>query len=63
MIDEMTKKILKLPDKVATIVGKTFAVRGDDFTLSDDEALGRIRDLLESIDPEIISRTKNKRLP
>lgn len=63
MVEEMTRKILKLPDKVAAIVAKTYAVCGDDFKLADDQALVRIRDLLEGIDPEIISRNKNKRLP
>lgn len=63
MVTDLTKKILKLPDQIATIVAKTFAVRGDDATLSDDQALVRIRDLLESIDEKIIDRNKNKRLP
>lgn len=62
MVDDLTKKILKLPDQVARIVARTYAVCGDDFKLSDEEALIRIRDLLEAIDPEIINRAKKKRL-
>ena len=62
MVDEMTRKLLKLPDQIATIVGRTFAFRGDGFIVSDDEALNKIRDLIESIDPEILERNKNKRL-
>lgn len=57
-----TLKIVKFPERVAAIVAKTFAVRGDDYSLSDDEALVRIKDLLEELDPEIIARNKNKRL-
>jgi len=63
MVEEKTEQIIKLADRVATIVGKTFAVLGDDTEISDDQALVRIRDLLEVIDPEIIHRNKNKRLP
>lgn len=57
-----TMKLLKFPERVAAIVGKTFAVRGDDYKLADDEALMRIRDLLEELDPKILERNKNKRL-
>lgn len=53
---------LKFPERVAAIVGKTYAVRGDDFKLSDDEALTRIRDLLDELDDQIIARNKQKRL-
>lgn len=63
MADEMATKLLRLPDKIAAIVGKTFAVRGDDADLSDEQALIRIRDLIEEIDEKIIDRNKKKRLP
>lgn len=63
MVGDVTKLILKLPEQVARVVGKTFAACGDDAKLTDDQALIRIRDLLEAIDPEIINRNKNKRLP
>jgi hypothetical protein len=54
--------ILKFPERVAAIVGKTYAVMGDDFKLADDEANMMIRDLLEEYDEGIIRRNKNKRL-
>lgn len=62
-VDDQTKKILKLPAQVAAIVARTYTVCGDDAKLDDNEALVRIRDLLESIDPAIIDRNKKKRLP
>jgi hypothetical protein len=52
-----------LPDKIAAIIGKTYLVRGDDpKTMPDDEAITRIRNLLEELDERIIERNKNKRL-
>ncbi len=53
---------LKFPERVAAIVGKTYAVMGDEFKLSDDEALTRIRDYLDELDETIIERNKKKRL-
>ena len=55
-------QLLRLPEKIAAVIGKTYAVRGDDATLADDEALLRIRDLLEEYDASIVERNKNKRL-
>lgn len=55
-------KVIRLPDRIAAIVGKTYAVMGDGAKLADDEALTRIRDLLEELDPKLIERNKNKRL-
>jgi hypothetical protein len=63
MAADITRNVAKFVERVATIVGKTFAVRGDDAKLDDSEALIRIRDLLDEIDPKIIERTKNKKLP
>lgn len=60
--EELAVLLQKLPDRVASIVGKTFAVMGDAAQLADDEAISRIRDLLLEIDPETIDRNKNKRL-
>lgn len=60
--EEEAVKVLRLPERIAAIVGKTFAEMGDGAELSDDEALGRIRDLLFDIDPNIIERNKRKRL-
>lgn len=65
MVKEIKKQAadyLKFPERVAAIIGKTYAVRGDDFKLEDDVALTRIRDLLEELDDGIIERNKNKRL-
>lgn len=53
---------MKLPERIASIVGKTYAVMGDDFKLADDEALTRIRDLLDELDSTLIERNKKKRL-
>ena len=53
---------MKFPERIAAIVGKTYAVMGDDFKLSDDEALTRIRDLLDELDDSLVERNKKKRL-
>lgn len=53
---------LKFPERVAAIVGKTYTVMGDDFKMADDEALTRIRDLLDALDDTLIARNKKKRL-
>lgn len=54
---------LRFPERVAAIVGKTYSVRGDDpKVIPDDEALTRIRDLLDELDNTLIERNKNKRL-
>lgn len=62
MAEEYAKKLAKLPDRVAAIVGKTYSERGDAFELADDQAMGMIRDLLFELDETIIERNKNKRL-
>jgi hypothetical protein len=54
--------LVKLPERIAAIVGKTYVVMGDDAKLEDDVALMRIRDLLDQLDPKLIERNKNKRL-
>ncbi len=54
--------LVRLPERIAAVVGKTYSVMGDDFKLSDDEALTRIRDLLEELDGTLIERNKKKRL-
>lgn len=61
MVDEMTTKILRLPDRLAAIVRETYDVLGDDFRLSDDIAIKKIRDLIEEIDPEIIHNSRKKK--
>ena len=64
---EYATKLAKLPDRIAAVVGKTYAVMGDaawdeDRHLADNEALAMIVDLLEELDETIIERNKNKRL-
>ena len=60
--DEYAVKAAKLPDRIAAIVGKTYAEQGDAATLADDEALMKIRDYLNELDETLIPRNKNKRL-
>jgi hypothetical protein len=60
-VDERTKRYLKLPDAVARVIAQTFVVCGDDAKLSDDVALQQIRDLLEEIDPEILTRIRDRK--
>jgi hypothetical protein len=60
--DDYAAKVAKLPDRVAAIVGKTYAEIGDAATLADDTALMMIRDLLFEIDDTLIERNKGKRL-
>lgn len=60
--EEYAVKIAKLPDRIAAIIGKTYAEQGDASVLADDEALMKIRDLLNELDETLIPRNKNKRL-
>lgn len=60
--EDQATKLAKLPDRIAAVVGKTYAVRGDAFEMADDEALGRIQDLLNEYDETVIDRNKGKRL-
>lgn len=60
--DEYAAKVTKLPDRIAAIIGKTYAEMQDAATLADDEALMMIRDLLLEIDDTLIERNKKKRL-
>jgi hypothetical protein len=61
-VKKQSLDLIRFPERVAAILGKTYAVMGDDFKLADDEALTRIRDLLEELDPTLIDRNKRKRL-
>ncbi len=61
-VKKQAKDFLQFPERVAAIVGKTYAVMGDDFKMADDEALARIRDLLDELDDKLIARNKKKRL-
>jgi hypothetical protein len=60
--EEFALKAAKLPERVAAIVGKTYAEMGDAATLADDEAVMMIRDLLLELDDTLIKRNKHKRL-
>ncbi len=60
--EEYAVKASKLPDRIAAIIGKTYAEMGDAAQLADDEALMMIRDVLLELDPTLIERNKNKRL-
>lgn len=60
MVDEMTGKVLRLPGRIAAIVKQTYAVLGDDFKISEDVALEKIRDLLEDIDPAILQKQRKR---
>jgi hypothetical protein len=62
MPEEQAVRLRKLPERIASIIGKTYAEQGDACKLADDEAVGMIRDLLLELDPEIIERNKNKKL-
>ncbi|MET0466775.1 MAG: hypothetical protein ABW007_26680 [Chitinophagaceae bacterium] len=55
-------KLAKLPDRIAAVIGKTYAVKGDGFEIADDQAVMMIRDLVEELDDTLIERNKNKRL-
>jgi len=59
---EYANRLARLPDRIAAIVGKTYAEEGDAATLSDDEAIMMIRDLLAELDDTLIERNKRKRL-
>jgi hypothetical protein len=59
----LASRLEKFPAEVATIIGKTYAVRGDSAPLADDEALSRLRDLLiDQFGEEVIVQNKDKRL-
>ena len=60
--EEYAVKVAKLPDRIAAIVAKTYAVMGDGAQLADDEALMMIRDRLDELDATLIPRNQHKRL-
>lgn len=62
LAEEYAVGLAKLPDRIAAIIGKTYAERGDAFELADDTAVGMIRDLLNELDATIIGKNKHKRL-
>lgn len=52
--------VYHLCERIAIIVGKTYAECGDSATLPDDVALMMIRDLLLALDESIIERNKDR---
>lgn len=63
--EEQAVKLAKGYDRIAAVVAKTYAVQGDAALsggLSDDEALVRIMDILNDIDPTLIERNAKKKL-
>jgi hypothetical protein len=59
-VEDRTTALLKLPKRVARILKDTVLFQGEDATVQDDEALMKIRDLVEEID-ENIFKSKPKR--
>lgn len=54
--------IYHLCERIAAVIGKTYAERGDAYEISDDIALMMVRDLLLALDANIIERNCHKRL-
>lgn len=52
----------RLSDRIAAVVGQTYAELGDAGTLADDEAIEMIRDLLLGFDSEVIDRNRFRKL-
>jgi hypothetical protein len=55
-------QLAKLPDRIAAILGKSVAVKGDAFDLDDAEALIMILDIINELDSTLIERNKDKKL-
>jgi hypothetical protein len=52
----------RLIERIAAVIGRTYADLGEGAPLADDEALAIIRNLLLDYQPEIIERNRGKRL-
>ena len=64
-VEKQAVKLAKGYDRIAAVVAKTYAVQGDAALsggLSDDEALVRIMDILNDINPTLIERNAKKKL-
>lgn len=61
MAEGYAQQLQNLPNRIAMIISQTCAEAGDAFEVADDEALGKIRDLLLELDQEIIERAKKRR--
>ncbi len=53
----------RLIERIAVVIGQTYADLGESAIGADDQALAMIRDLLLDYEPEIIERNRGKRLP
>jgi hypothetical protein len=52
-----------LIERIAVVIGQTYADLGEGAMLADDHALEMIRDLLLDYQPEIIERNRGRHLP
>lgn len=60
--EEYAKWLQRFPDRVAAIVAKTYAVKGDAYEKTEDQALIEILDLLNDGDESLIARNAEKKL-
>jgi hypothetical protein len=55
------RRFVKLCDYMAAVIAQTYLERGEDATLSDDEALSILRELLCAFDETLILRNASRR--
>jgi hypothetical protein len=60
--EQYAKMLQKLPDRIAAIIGKSYAEMGDSAEFADNVALMMIRDLLLDCDPTLVERNKSKKV-
>lgn len=51
---KQAENLIRFPDRVAEILAGSYAVQGDEYEYTDDEALQRLRDILEELDSSIL---------
>lgn len=54
MAQKQAENLIRFPDRVAEILAGSYAVQGDEYEYTDDEALQRLRDILEELDSSIL---------
>src|SRR5215813_7336354 len=59
----LDRTLFRLIERIAVVIGQTYADLGEGAMLADDQALAMIRDLLLDYQPEIIERNRGRRLP
>jgi len=59
----LDRSLYRLIERIAVVIGQTYADLGEGAMLADDQALAMIRDLLLDYQPEIIERNRGRRLP